>query len=121
MQTLAQDPEADKKAAAEPLSAEAAAAAAAAPSAATSAAPGGGLDTVSGLLGSPEGAALRRVAMDADSMSLIWHLVRAGHHSSRVPSVPFQPDRLQPRREGCCAGSGSRRRLSAFSLPCYPR
>lgn len=70
MQTLAQNP-ADGNA----VKVMGEAGAEAQPAASTSSG-GGGMDTVSGLLGSPEGAALRRVAMDADSISLVRHLVR---------------------------------------------
>ena len=52
----------------------------AAPAAPVVAPPGGssgGMSTVTGLLGAPEGAALRRVAYDADSLSLAMHLTGA--------------------------------------------
>lgn len=80
MQTLAQDTSGGDEAKAEAAPKEKAPASAAAS--------GDGFDTVTGLLGSPEGAALRRVAMDADSMSLIWHLVRKGLLHPRPEGMP---------------------------------
>ena len=44
------------------------------PAPVVAASPSGGISTVTGLLGAPEGAALRRVAYDADSLSLALHL-----------------------------------------------
>lgn len=50
-----------------------------------SASSGGNFDTVTGLLGSPEGAALRRVAVDADSLALVRQLTgREGRPLRRV-------------------------------------
>ena len=44
---------------------------------------GGGMSTVAGLLGAPEGAALRRVAFDADSLQLAQHLTGEGGRTLR--------------------------------------
>lgn len=89
MQTLAQDPNNGNAVKESPPKMADETDAAAATAAASS---GGGFDTVTGLLGSPEGAALRRVAMDADSISLIRHLVRVWRRGmpadpSRTPVV----------------------------------
>ncbi len=56
---------------------------------------GAGMSTVTGLLGAPEGAALRRVAFDADSLSLAQHLTSAQGRPLRRAGVRTLASALQ--------------------------
>ncbi len=56
---------------------------------------GAGMDTVTGLIGAPEGAALRRVAFDADSLSLAQHLTGAAGRPLRRAGVKTLASMLQ--------------------------
>jgi hypothetical protein len=53
------------------------------------------MDTVTGLIGAPEGAALRRVAFDADSLSLAQHLTGAAGRPLRRAGVKTLASMLQ--------------------------
>jgi predicted unusual protein kinase regulating ubiquinone biosynthesis (AarF/ABC1/UbiB family) len=56
---------------------------------------GAGIETVTGLIGAPEGAALRRVAFDADSLSLAQHLTGAEGRPLRRAGVKTLASMLQ--------------------------